>query len=564
MTVTVQPRRPAQPGADELLFVPLGGTGEIGMNLNLYGHAGKWLMVDCGVAFGEHDLPGIEVVMPDPDFIFERRADLVGILLTHAHEDHLGALPYIWPELEVPVYATPFTAALLRRKLRDDGVRLPAELIEVPLSGRLSIGPFDIELVTLTHSIPEPNAVLLHTSCGTVFHTGDWKLDEDPLVGESFDSKRLQELAAEGVLAMICDSTNALVPGSAGSERGVREALDRTIGGLTGRVAVACFASNVARLETVITVAEAHGRRVALVGRSMHRIVAAAREAGYLKNLPPMIDARDIGYLPREEVLLLCTGSQGEPRAALWRIANNDHPDVVLEEGDSVVFSSRVIPGNEKAIFALYNALSRRGVAVLSDREAEGIHVSGHPCRDELTQMYQWVRPRIAVPVHGEARHMAAQAELARTCQVPEVVLAENGAVVRLAPGRAEIVDHVHAGRMVVDGTVLRTTDSPVLRQRRKMVREGSAVVGVVVDRRGDLLSEPRIAASGLFDALEEPDVEEAAVDAAEEAVHRASRHDRRDDEKLGEAVRLAVRRALQRELGRKPVVEVQLIRLED
>ncbi|SMF25186.1 ribonuclease J [Tistlia consotensis] len=562
--MTALPRRPAEPGPDELLFVPLGGTGEIGMNLNLYGHAGKWLMVDCGVAFGEHDLPGIEVVLPDPDFVFERRDDLVGILLTHAHEDHLGALPYVWPELDCPVYATPFTAALLRRKLRDDGVRQPAELIEVPLSGRLSIGPFEVELVTLTHSIPEPNAVLLHTKCGTVFHTGDWKLDSDPLIGESYDVERLRRLAGESVLAMVCDSTNALVPGSSGSELDVREALDKVIGAQTGRVAVACFASNVARLETVTTVAESHGRRVALVGRSMHRIVAAAREAGYLADLPPFIDVRDAGYLPREEVLLLCTGSQGEPRAALWRIANDDHPEINLAEGDSVVFSSRVIPGNEKSIFALYNALSRRGIKVISDHESPGIHVSGHPCRDELTQMYQWVRPRIAVPVHGEARHMAAQAELARVCQVPEVVLAENGAVVRLAPGKAEIVDHVHAGRMVVDGTSLRTTDSPVLRQRRRMVREGSAVVGVVVDSHGDLLSEPRIAAAGLFDREEEPEVEEAAVEAAEDAVHRASRHDRRDDAALGEAVRLAVRRALQRELGRKPVVEVQLIRLED
>ncbi len=559
-----QPRRPAEPGPDELLFVPLGGTGEIGMNLNLYGHAGKWLMVDCGVAFGEHDLPGIEVVLPDPDFVFERKDDLAGILLTHAHEDHLGALPYVWPQLDCPVYATPFTAALLRRKLRDDGVELPAELIEVPLSGRLSIGPFELELVTLTHSIPEPNAVLIHTACGTVFHTGDWKLDEDPLVGESYDVERLRRLADEGVLAMICDSTNALVPGTAGSELEVREALEKTIGGLSGRVAVACFASNVARLETVMAVAEAQGRRVALVGRSMHRIVAAAREAGYLQDMAPLVDVRDLGYLPPEETLLLCTGSQGEPRAALWRIANDDHPDVTLSEGDSVVFSSRVIPGNEKAIFALYNALSRRGVKVISDKEAPGIHVSGHPCRDELTQMYQWVRPRIAVPVHGEARHMAAQAELARACQVPEVVLAENGAVVRLAPGKADIVDHVHAGRMVVDGTAIRSTDSPVLRQRRRMVREGSAVVAVVVDEHGDLLGEPRIAGAGLYDSEQDADIEDAAIDAAEEAVHRASRKERRDDAALSEAVRLAVRRTFQRELGRKPVVEVQLIRLED
>lgn len=554
---------PVTPGAEDLLFLPLGGTGEIGMNLNLYGHDGKWLMVDLGVAFGEHDLPGIEVTMPDPDFIVERADDLVGLVLTHAHEDHLGAVPYLWRYLRCPIYATPFTAALLRRKLKDDRVEDAPGIIEIPLSSRFSLGPFDLELVTLTHSIPEPNAVVIRTPAGTVVHTGDWKLDPDPLVGDDFDDKRLREVAEEGVLAMVCDSTNALVPGRAGSEMEVRAALEAAVGRMKKRVAVACFASNVARLETVMRVAETHGRQVALVGRSMHRIVAAAREAGYLKDLPPILDERDIGHLPREEVLLLCTGSQGEPRAALWRIANDDHPEVTLDSGDAVLFSSRVIPGNEKSILALCNLLSRRGIEVVTADEADPIHVSGHPCRDELTEMYQWVRPRVAVPVHGEARHLFAHAELARACQVPESVLAENGAMVRLAPGPAAIVDHVHAGRLVLDGSILRPVDSPVLRTRRRMVYNGSVAVTVVADSDGGLLVEPRFAAGGLYDAEEEPEVEAAAVAAVEEALHRLSRHDRRQDSALVEAVRAAVRRSLQRELGKKPVVEVQLIRLD-
>jgi ribonuclease J len=553
---------PHEPAQDELLFLPLGGTGEIGMNLNLYGHAGKWLMVDCGVAFGEHDLPGVEVVMPDPDFIVERRENLVGLVLTHGHEDHLGAVPYLWQELRCPVFATPFTASLLRRKLADDRVEDAPEITEIPMSGRFEVGPFEVELVTLTHSIPEPNAVVLRTPCGTVLHTGDWKLDDDPLVGDDFDQKRLREIAGEGVLAMICDSTNAMVPGHSGSELDVRDGLDKVLAGRKGCVAVGCFASNVARLETVMRVAEAHGRRVALVGRSMHRIYAAARETGYLEDLPPLVDVRDIGFLPREEILLLCTGSQGEPRAALWRIANGDHPDVELGEGDSVIFSSRVIPGNEKSIFALYNLLARKGIEVLSDVGDPVIHVSGHPCRDELTQMYQWVRPRVAVPVHGEARHLAAHAKLASACQVPEAVVAENGAMVRLAPGKAEIIDQVHSGRLALDGDVLRPVESPVLRHRRRMVTSGSAVVALVVDRDGHLLAEPRISAEGLYDHEDEPEVQEAVESAIEGELHKLSRHDRQIDTRLGEGVRLAVRRCLQRELGRKAVVDVQVIRL--
>lgn len=551
------------PGDDELLFLPLGGTGEIGMNMNLYGHAGRWLMIDLGVAFGEHELPGIEMVMPDPDFIVERADSLAGLVLTHAHEDHIGAVSYIWPKLRCPVYATPFTAALLRRKFADDKATDVPDIIEVPLSGQFRVGPFEVELVTLTHSIPEPNAVILRSSCGTVLHTGDWKLDPDPLVGDNYDKQRLMALADENVQAMICDSTNAMVEGDSGSELDVRGALERELGKLKGRVAVTCFASNVARLETVMRVAETHGRRVALVGRSMHRIVASAREAGYLEDMPPLIDVRDIDYLPREEVLLLCTGSQGEPRAALWRMANGDHPDVELQEGDSVIFSSRVIPGNEKSILGLYNLLSDRGIHLITADLIQDIHVSGHPCRDELSQMYQWVRPRVAIPVHGEPRHLAAHAELAHACQVPEVIETRNGAMIRLVPGPSEVIDHVHSGRLVLDGSVLRDLDSPVLRMRKRMVINGSAVLTLIVDDKGELAADPVLTADALFDAERESQIEDDVLDAVEDALHRLSRQDRQDDDAVGEAGRVAARRALTRALGKKPIVEVQVIRLD-
>jgi ribonuclease J len=416
--------RPAGPG--DLWFLPLGGTGEIGMNLNLYGHDGAWLMVDLGITFADERLSGVDLIMPDPAFIEDQRDRLAGLVLTHAHEDHIGAVPYLWPRLRCPIYATPFTAGVLRRKLRENGFAEDAEITEVPLSGRFAVGPFDLELITLTHSIPEPNAVVIRTSAGTVLHTGDWKLDPEPLVGDDYDEAALRRLAEEGVLAMVCDSTNALVEGESGSEGALRDSLTELVGGFEARVVVACFATNVARLETAMRVAETHGRRVALVGRSLHRIYQAARDCGYLADLPPLLSDRDVAYLPRDEVLLLCTGSQGEPRSALVRIVRDDHPEVGLEPGDAVVFSSRVIPGNEKAISALQNELVRKGIEVVTDRE-HFTHVSGHPARDELAQMYQWVRPQVAIPVHGEARHLSAHAELARDCQVPQALVAENG-----------------------------------------------------------------------------------------------------------------------------------------
>lgn len=548
-------------GRKDLVFLPLGGAGEIGMNLNLYGHDGKWLMVDLGITFGDDSTPGIEVIMPDPAFIVERRRDLAGLVLTHAHEDHLGAVHWLWPQLECPIYATPFTAAVLRRKLAEAGLEKAARITEVPMSGRFDVGPFGIELVTLTHSIPEPNAVIIRTKAGTVLHTGDWKLDPDPVVGPSTDEAALMRVGEEGVLAMVCDSTNVLVPGTSGSEADVRDNLVELVGTLENRVAVASFASNVARLDSVCRAAKANGRRVALVGRSMKRIVEAAQETGYLTDLPPFIPDSEVGYLPRNEVLLICTGSQGEPRSALSRIADDDHPEVTLDAGDTVIFSSREIPGNERSIGRLHNKLASMGIDVVTARD-EYVHVSGHPAKDELIQMYQWVRPKIAVPVHGEARHLIAHAELARECQVPEPVGARNGYVVRLAPGRATVVDEVSHGRIAVDGNRLIPMESSALRDRRRAAWNGSAVVTVVVDGNGRVKDTPMVAVNGVFDQDVEPEIAHEVEDAVMAAVEDLPKARARDDAQVREAARLAVRRSIRALCGKRPQVDVHLVRV--
>src|SRR5690348_1407700 len=486
--------------ANALYFVPLGGAGEIGMNLNVYGYAGDWLIIDCGVTFGDDTQPGLEVVMPDPAFIVERRDRLLGIVATHAHEDHIGAIPYLWTRLRCPVWATPFTASLLRAKLVEARLADRVKIKIVPMSGRFTIGPFDLELITLTHSIPEPNAVALRTPVGTILHTGDWKFDPDPLIGSTADEAGLRKLGDEGILALIGDSTNALRPGTSGSEADLRRCLTDLIGRYDARVAVACFASNVARLETIARAAAAHGREVALVGRSLWRMDKAARENGYLADLPPFLTEDEAGYIPRDRILLICTGSQGEPRAALARIAREDHPNIVLETGDVVIFSSRIIPGNEKAINRLQNALLRLGVAVVTD-EDHFTHVSGHPYRDELVRMYQMIRPRVAIPVHGEARHLIGHAALARECQVPEALVIENGDMVRLDRAGGARVDEVPVGRIGSDGKSLLPIGGVVLQQRRRLGNDGSVVATLVVDRLGRLAAPPQISLVGLAEA---------------------------------------------------------------
>lgn len=547
------------PGDDEMLFLPLGGAGEIGMNLNLYGHAGKWLMVDCGITFGDDTTPGIDVMMPDPAFIEERVDELAGLVLTHAHEDHLGAVQYLWRRLECPVYATPFTAALLRRKLVETDLHNTVPIHEIPLSGRFEVGPFELELVTLTHSIPEPNAVVVRTKAGTVMHTGDWKLDPDPLVGLTTDEARLIEIGEQGVLAMVCDSTNALAPGRSGSESDVRDNMIELVKSLEGGVAIACFASNVARMETAAKAAIAAGRQPALVGRSLWRMNEAARETGYLADLPPFLTDEEAVRLPKEKVLFICTGSQGEPRAALSRIARDDHPFVDLGEGDTVIFSSREIPGNEMAIGRLQNDLAEKRVEIITARDAD-IHTSGHPNRDELADMYRWIRPRIAVPVHGETRHMMAHARLARECQVPHGICGRNGTMVALKESGPEVVDEVYSGRLMLDGDRLLPMGHASLKHRRKMAYHGHAVVTVALDRKGRLVDDAQITVSGLLDG-EGPDIDEL-LDTAEETVERLGAGALKDDGQVREAVRRAVRKRLKALSGKYPPVDVHVIRV--
>jgi len=547
------------PGA--LFFVSLGGAGEIGMNLNLYGYAGDWLILDCGVTFGDDSQPGLEVVMPDPAFIVERRDQLLGIVATHAHEDHIGAIPYLWTQLRCPVWATPFTASLLRAKLVEAGIADKVRINVVPMSGRFTIGPFDLELITLTHSIPEPNAVALRTPVGTVLHTGDWKFDPDPLIGSTSDEAALRRLGDQGVLAMIGDSTNVLRPGTSGSEADLRRSLVDLVGRYDARVAVACFASNVARLETVARAAAAHGREVALVGRSLWRIDKAARENGYLADLPRFLTEDEAGYIPRDRIVLICTGSQGEPRSALARIAREDHPNIVLETGDVVIFSSRIIPGNEKPINRLQNALVRLGVEIVTE-EDHFVHVSGHPARDELVRMYQMVRPRVAIPVHGEARHLIAHAHLAEECQVQQPLIIQNGDMVRLTPSGAAIVDEVPVGRLASDGKGLLPLGGAALKDRRRVIFNGSAVATLVLDRQGRLAAPPTISLIGLVEETAASAALPFLCDAAKRTVDELPAGMRRDDDTVRDAVRRTLRRAINDRFGKRPLIELHVVRI--
>jgi len=558
MTVSADGLRP---GDDALYFLPLGGSGEIGMNLSLYGHAGKWLMVDLGIAFGDDTMPGIEIIVPDPAFIRERKADLVGLVLTHAHEDHLGAIPYLWPELECPVYASPFTAAVLRRKLHERGLTNKIKITEVARSASVAIGPFNVQMVGVTHSVPESRVLVIRTKAGSVVHTGDWKLDADPVIGPLTDEAVLAALADQQVTALVGDSTNAFVPGTSGTEASVRAGLTDVIGRFQGRVAVTCFSTNVARLECIAAAAAVHDRRVALVGRSLWRIYEAARSCGYLGDSLEFLSEHDAGYLPRDKVVLVCTGSQGEPRSALARIAAGDHPQIVMERGDAVIFSSREIPGNERAIGVVQNRLLKQGIELVTVH-TDPVHVSGHPAQDELVQMLQWVRPRVLVPVHGELRHQTAHAELGRQCQVPEILIPSNGKLIRLAPGPAEIVAEVPHGKLAIDGKRIVPLDSGAMRSRHRVIFNGAAVVSVVLTAKGELAAAPKLSALGLVDEDSDRDLMLDVIDTVREAVAALPKPARQDDQLVIQAVKSAVRRAFNASHGKKPQTEVHLIRL--
>ncbi len=542
----------------DLAFIPLGGTGEIGMNLNVYRCDGALLAIDCGIGFAGADAPEVDVMVPDIAWLAERRDKLVGLVITHAHEDHLGAVVHLWRQMRCPVHATPFAAAVLTRKLTEAGMMHEVPLVTARPRTRFKLGPFDLEMLPVAHSVPESQALAIRTRHGTVLHTGDWKLDPDPLIGPRTDEAAFAALGEEGVLAMVCDSTNAMVEGHSGSEAEVRRNLAALVRGLKGRVAVTGFASNVARLESIALAGRAAGRQVSLFGRSLRNIEAAARDCGYLKSIPPFVPEEEAGFLPDEEILLICTGSQGEPRSAMAKIAEDTHPNIALGEGDTVIFSSRRIPGNEKAIQRVQDGLARRGCKVMTD-EDHMVHVSGHPARDELKRLYALVKPRHAVPVHGEWRHLQEHAALARECgSIPHLV--EDGDVLRLSGNRPEVVEGVPTGRLAVDGERLLPMDGAVIAARRRMLFNGVVMASLAVDGQGRVLGDPQVSAPGLFDIGDiEPDVIAGELRRAVSEMPAALK---REDDALREAARSALRKAVGRRLKKRPTVEVHLLRM--
>ncbi|HIJ37516.1 MAG TPA: ribonuclease J [Rhodospirillaceae bacterium] len=542
-------------------FLPLGGSGEIGMNLNLYACDDRWLLVDLGVSFGDDSTPGVDVFMADPAFIVERRKKLVGIVLTHGHEDHLGAVHHLWSKLGCPVYATSFTAMLLKGKLREAGLESQVPVHVVPLGGRVQLGPFDVEWIRQTHSIPEPNSLAIRTAYGTVVHTGDWKFDPDPLIGKTADLERLQAIGDEGVLAVVGDSTNVFTPGTMGSEAAVGISLQELFGRYQRRIVVGCFATNVARLRSIAVAAAKHGRYVALAGRSLVRIEKIARDSGLLQGIAPFLNEHDAVTLSEDRLVLICTGSQGEPRAALARIAAGTHPQIKLGRGDVTIFSSRIIPGNERSIHALQNRLVQLGVEVVTEKD-HFVHVSGHPGRDEMIRLYQLLRPALAVPVHGEARHQQEHARLALSNGVGMALVPRNGDMLRLAPGVPEVQEEVPAGRLAVDGLRLVSMESEIMRCRHRMVHNGSAVVTLVMDRMGKILGDPQVTALGILDSQHEAKEHEAVIEAVREAILELPLAARQNDEVARETARVAVRRHLKLSQGKKPVTDVHLVRV--
>jgi len=539
----------------ELLFCALGGSGEIGMNVNLYGCDGQWLMVDLGLTFADPQYPGVELILPELDFIERQRDRLAGIVLTHGHEDHIGALPYLAEDLKVPLYATPFTAGLIAGKLEEEGLTGLVPLHVVPRDSTVEVGPFRVTYVALAHSIPEGNGLLIETPYGRIFHTGDWKLDETPVLGEPSSAETLARIGDEGVLALVCDSTNVFQEEASGSEAGVHQGLLEEVSKARGRVLVTTFASNAARLKTIGEVAVETGRQVCIAGRSLNRILNVAQATGYLLDFPPAVSFDDAMRLPRDKVLIVATGGQGEPRAALGRIATGNH-DLKLSRGDTVIFSSKIIPGNEIAIGRIMNGLSDLGISIVTERQAH-VHVSGHPGRPELAAMYDWIRPQIILPVHGEPRHMAEQARFALAHGVAEAVIQKNGDLIRLAPGEPKKLDEVRVGRLVLDGDVILPADGATMNERRRMSYTGLIAVTLAVGKDGQLAGEPVVRPFGI--PVEE-DREDFIADAMDSA--RRAFDPKAGEEQMREAVRLAVRRCATAWTGKKPLVEVTLLRI--
>lgn len=547
-----------QPQKNDLFFLPLGGAGEIGMNLNLYAYQDQWIMVDLGITFVSE--LGIDVAMPDPSFIEKRKDKLLALIVTHGHEDHIGAIPHLWSRFECPIYATPFTAFLIREKLKEAGLHKHAKIIEVPCGGDFHLGPFHVHYVPITHSIPESHVLKITTPEGIIVHTGDWKLDENPLVGAVTEVETLKKIGDEGVLALVCDSTNVFEEGRSGSERDVRESLIDLIAQQKGRVAVSCFSSNIARLESCAMAAKKTGREVVLVGRSLERMDRAARHAGYFKHWPKFLTDEAVQNLPAHQTLIVCTGSQGEPRSALSRIADRTHPRVRLRPDDTVIFSSRIIPGNEDAIRDMQDKLIDQGLIVITDQD-DFIHVSGHPHQDELKDMYNWIRPQMLIPVHGTRAHIREHAAFALECGISKTLGPTNGSLIRIAPEGPEIVEYVEAGRLGVDGTQLINLQSEQMRARSRMVNGGVIFITLELGKNSYLKREPQITMMGVCAEHEIEDLNDAIHDSIIQTIHNLPVKKSHKEEFIVEQIYTNVRRMVNTFRAKKPVVMVHLIK---
>jgi len=550
---------------DELIFCPLGGSGEIGMNMNLFAYGKpenqKWIIVDIGVTFADDTMPGIDLIYPDPGFIIDKKDDLVGIVLTHAHEDHIGAIAHIWPKLKCKIYATPFTSVLITEKFKEKKIDITNFLKVVELNSTIKLEPFKIEFVTLTHSILEPNGLKIETPVGNILHTGDWKCDPDPLIGQNINSKRLKEIGKEGVITMICDSTNVFSEGRAGSELDVRKNMLKVMSRLKNRIIITSFASNVARMETAIYCAEKTGRQIALVGRSMHRIYKAARQCGYLNNVIEPIDPRDAKKIARNKIVYLCTGSQGEPMGAMKRISNYTHPDVFIEKDDTVIFSSKIIPGNEKKLYKLHNELVKEGIEVISE-ENEFIHVSGHPNREDLRDMYNWIKPKSVIPVHGEHRHMLEHIKFAKEMQVPYPVKVENGDIIRLYPGKKpEVFDKAPNGRLYVDGNIPVEEDAQSIKERKNISVNGFIEATILITKKGRIHDKPLLTFKGL-PIHEKEEFKYGLEEAIEKTIKTFSLNSTKQEDNLIDALKIACRKFSREKTGKKPLTNINLIRI--
>ena len=551
---------------EEFIFCPLGGSGEIGMNMNLfaYGNPGnrKWIIVDVGVTFADDSIPGIDLIYPDPGFIVDKKDDLVGLVLTHAHEDHIGAIAHVWPKLNCDIYATPFTSVLIKEKFKEKKIDISNKLKIVQLNGNIKLGPFKIEFITLTHSILEPNGLSIETPAGTILHTGDWKIDPNPLIGEKVNEKKIKEIGEKGILAMICDSTNVFSPGRAGSESDVRESLLKIMESKQNRIIVTSFASNVARMESIFYCAEKTGRKISLVGRSMHRIYKAARQCGYLKNLILPIDPKEAKKLKRKKILYLCTGSQGEPYGAMMRISNYIHPEILIEENDTVIFSSKIIPGNEKKLYKLHNQLVKNGVDVVSE-ENEFVHVSGHPNREDLKDMYKWVKPKSVIPVHGEHRHMVEHINFAKEMQVPYPVQVENGDIVQLYPGtKPEVTDKAPVGRMFVDGKISVGEDSQTVKDRMNISYNGFLEITILVNSSGSVVKNPIISFKGIPSNGESSNFVFDLEDKIQSICKTFSLKNSKQEYNLIETLKTNCRKTVKDKTGKKPYTNINLVRI--